>query len=157
MFHEAFDVYRLRDASALNQPAMIAEAKRISNTEFFGLSGDVCSTAVAGVLSKGTGITIKAFSPDGLTEGQFQRHPQLLGKSINIQAALREVHEAAEKRIDACKADVKARFQAGAVRLQGCLACTDLGRQQNLATLAQLRDREMTRCETNGAAAVPPR
>jgi len=88
--HAGFDVYRLRGNPAIDEAAMFHEAKRIATNEEFGLSGEVCSTAVAAVLSKGTGRAVKGLSPDDLTRGPFQRHPQLAGKSLSIQAALRD-------------------------------------------------------------------
>lgn len=89
--HLSFDVFRLQDVSNLNQQIMLQEAKLIAVPDnLFGFS-EVCATAVASVLSKTTGMAINAKTPDDFVGGQFQRHPQLLGKSINIEAALREI------------------------------------------------------------------
>lgn len=97
--HEGFDVFRLKNNPPVTQEAqeaMFREAKRISNTESFALSGEVCSSAVAAVLAKGTGASIDAFTTDDLATGQFARHPQLGGKSIAIKAALREANARAD-------------------------------------------------------------
>ena len=90
-YHQGFDVFRLRDASTINQRVMIREAKRIAATESWGPLTQVCSSAVAVVLSRATGTVIDVTTPDGFTAGRFGKHPQLAGKSINIQVALREV------------------------------------------------------------------
>lgn len=89
-YHQSFDVFRLRDRSILDQRKLVQEAKRVAipkNKFFFS---EVCSTAVAEVLSKASGSHITARTPDDFVGGAFQRHPQLSGKSINIQAAIRD-------------------------------------------------------------------
>jgi|GEM_PF-6772620 len=96
--HSSFDVFRLRDVSTLDQQRMLKEAMLISTPDHRFWLDYVCASAVATVLSRATGRTnIVAKTPDDLTRGLFVRHPQLTGKSINIQAALNEM---AKKEMD---------------------------------------------------------
>jgi hypothetical protein len=88
--HPSFDVFRLQNASTLNQHRLLQEAKTIAKNDTWGIRSEVCSDAVAKALSKATGTTIVAKTPDYFLSPPFQRHPQLTGRSINIQAALRE-------------------------------------------------------------------
>lgn len=91
-YHQSFDVFQLQNRSNLDQREMLREAKRLSATEKYGVYGEVCSSTVAAVLSKATGTKIDVFSPDGFgQDAHFHKNPQLAGKTINIQAALREV------------------------------------------------------------------
>jgi hypothetical protein len=93
--HDSFDVFRLKGSPSINQHVMLQEAKLISASESWGLSGDVCSSAVAKVLSKATGASIGAFTPDDLSRGQFERHPDLPeGRHLAIATALREADQA---------------------------------------------------------------
>lgn len=141
-YHEAFDVFRLRNNSAINRTLLIREAKQIANTESWGPLGEVCSSAVAVVLSKATGTAIAGRTPDDLTTGVFMRHPQLIGRSINIQAALRDVRRRAD-----CRADVNARAAAGETQFRSCGACSPSEIQDHLARLRVLQDRELQHCD----------
>jgi hypothetical protein len=89
--HPSFDVFRLQDISMLDQRRLLQEAKLIAYHDNWNLFSEVCSDAVAAVLSKAAGRKIIAKTPDDFLNAPFQRHPQLTGRSISIQAALREV------------------------------------------------------------------
>lgn len=140
-YHTTFDVFRLRNSSAINQSILIREAKRTGQSESWGPLGEVCSSAVAAVLSKATGTKVAGTTPDDLTAGQFMRHPQLIGRSINIVAALR---------VARCRADVNAHADAGATQLGNCPACSPSEIQDHLARLAVLRDQELRECDAPG-------
>lgn len=152
--HEFFDVFRLKDSPPLDQKAMFREAKRISNTKLFGFSGEVCSSTVVKVLSKGSGIAIKGFTPESLTKGQFQRHPA--GETISILGAIREVEESEVERkvVRPCKADIDAQFKAGEATIQGCEPCSAIEKQQQMEKLRYLRERGMKSCEIKGLETV---
>ncbi|MCU1264628.1 MAG: hypothetical protein JWM21_946 [Acidobacteria bacterium] len=80
--HKAFDVFRLRDRSTLNQARMLQAAKQIAipaNSFFFS---KVCSTSVAAVLSKATRSKISAWTPDAFTGGRFRKHPDLVARIL---------------------------------------------------------------------------
>jgi hypothetical protein len=151
-FHDGFDVFRLRNSPALSQAEMFKEAKRISETKLYGLSGEVCSSAVISVLSKGSGLAIKGFTPNSFEDGQFQRLPQLAGKSINILAALREVEKAKVDRdvVAHCRSTVDEKEAAGELAIKGCRSCSPPEKQQNLEKLRGIRSREILRCEILG-------
>lgn len=89
--HATFDVFRLKGSPTIDQRAMFREAKVISFHKSWGFSGVVCSSAVADVLSKATGMKIGGFTPNDLTRGQFERHPDLAeGQHISIRGALQD-------------------------------------------------------------------
>jgi hypothetical protein len=94
--HTSFDVFRLNDASHLNQHEMLQEAKRVSiaRTKFENTWGvtNVCVSATTHVLSKATGMNISFISPDGFMGPPFHKLPELNDRTINIQAALEEVN-----------------------------------------------------------------
>jgi hypothetical protein len=94
--HPSFDVFRLKDRSTLDQKALIRTAKVIASEEIFCVGGEVCSSAAARVLSAGTGVEVDVFSPDGFANSpQFQRHPDLQNRSIDVAKALVEARSAA--------------------------------------------------------------
>lgn len=92
--HPSFDVFRLRDTSTLDQHSLLQEAKRIAVTGTWPTT-NLCSSAAAAVLSKASGRVIDVKTPNGFVGGPFQRHPQLTGKSISTQYALRDVERTA--------------------------------------------------------------
>jgi hypothetical protein len=156
-WHSDFDVYRLRGSRVVDKSKMFVEAKRISNTESWGVSGDVCSSAVTAVLTKGVckfeECRIRGFTPDDLTTGEFERHPYLpVGRSINILAALRqaEADKTGRELVEPCKASVAARTSKGETEIASCASCSAAERQDNLAKLRQVRDHELTKCEIRG-------
>ena len=97
--HVSFDVFRMKDCSQLNQGRLLEAARQIVQKNY-NLGGHTknrenCASAIAYALSKATGKRITLQSPDDFLKDNFGRHPQLKGKSINIQAALRETRASA--------------------------------------------------------------
>jgi len=86
--HDSFDVYRLRDRSTLDRKKLFSAAKRMAQTRLFGISGTVCSKAVAEVLSQATGQRIALVTPDGFESAPFIRHPQQGPAPVNIRPVL---------------------------------------------------------------------
>lgn len=89
--HTSFDVFRLNDVSKLTSRKLLHEAQLISYPTIRFLGPNDCASAVAKVLSKTTGIPIDLISPDGFMLPPFQKLPALRDRSIDVQAALREV------------------------------------------------------------------
>jgi hypothetical protein len=89
--HTSFDVFRLDGVSNLSPKSLLHEAQLISKPEVkFGFPIE-CSMAVSKVLSATTGLPIDIVSPDSFMRPPFQKLPALRDRSIDIQAALREV------------------------------------------------------------------
>jgi hypothetical protein len=89
--HTSFDVFRLDGDPKLSPHTLLHEAQQISKPEkIFALPND-CAMAVSKVLSATTGLTIDIISPDSFMFPPFQKLPALRDRSIDIQAALREV------------------------------------------------------------------
>jgi hypothetical protein len=159
-WHTSFDVFRLKGPRAINKAKMFQEAEQKSYKKSFGLSGEVCSSVVSGVLTKGVcdaaGCKVGGFTPDALAKGDFMRHPDLpVGRSISILAALREAEEDKISRevIQPCKASVIERTGKGENELTDCRACAASEQKQNIEQLHQIRDRELKRCEIRGLEA----
>lgn len=89
-WHRSFDVYRLADRSTLDRRKMFRRAKEIAATTRFGLSGTVCSSAVADVLSVASGRWIGFRTPDGFEGSPFIKHPQQGREPIDIEQVLRD-------------------------------------------------------------------
>jgi len=156
-WHSDFDVYRLKGVHVIDKSRMFDEAKHISYKKSWGLSGQVCSSVVTAVLTKGVcnaqDCKVGGFTPDDLARGDFVRHPDLPAeRSINILGALREAEKEKVVRevVQPCQTSVSERAANGEVALASCSSCSSLERQQNLDRLRQIRDREMKRCEIRG-------
>lgn len=97
--HGSFDVFQLRDRSAVNERELVAAAQRIAAGEWYGPFGEVCSSAVAATLSAVTKQPVNIITPNGFVKDDaFQRHPALIGKTINMQAAIRELERRAPRK-----------------------------------------------------------
>jgi len=84
---------------------LLHDAQQISKPEVkFGFPND-CAMAVSKVLKKATSLPIDIVSPDSFMRPPFQKLPALRDKSIDIQAALREVR--AVEAVDARSAQLQ--------------------------------------------------
>jgi hypothetical protein len=98
--HPGFDVFRLSGAQKPD-PTLLLEAARVVVNKSYDPGGhsqftENCASAIASVLSEATsGRDISAWHPDHFLRGDFKRHPQLVGKSINMQIALLEAESRA--------------------------------------------------------------
>jgi ADP-ribose pyrophosphatase YjhB (NUDIX family) len=89
---------------------------------YLGSYGEVCSTAVAHSLAEATGVEIHVISPDDFaSDPHFQRHPTLVGKSININVAIREAATRLEAALDRSR-QAETRAQAALKRSNKVLA-----------------------------------
>jgi hypothetical protein len=109
--HPSFDVFRLKQNFLLKKEILFEEARRIAaGMPVYGVD-ETCVTAVARCLSKAAeaaGIRIRAnlfTTPDDLaSQPDFQRHPDLVGKTIIIEAALQDAEARSPASTEGAKA-----------------------------------------------------